>query len=193
MSKKLIGIVGPSGSGKSTYVAFARKQTGYGEIISTTTRQPRVGEVNGKDYHFVSREEFVNIDMIEVDEYSGNLYGTAQKDLDNAYRESDYAFMVITYEGAQSFKQLFMEKGLDIDVITVFVYTPIEELQKRMILRGDDLEKVQERIDNIKKRREYENKEKTDYVFEVNVNDSIDDVCQQFVDFIIKNIVEEKD
>ena len=41
--------------------------------------------------------------------------------------------------------------------------------------------------------RERINKEKTDYVFEVNVNDSIDDVCQQFVDFIIKNIVEEKD
>ena len=56
MSRKLFGIVGPSGSGKSTYVAYARKKTGYGEIISTTTRAPRTGEVDGKDYHFVSRE-----------------------------------------------------------------------------------------------------------------------------------------
>lgn len=184
MSQKLFGIVGPSGSGKSTYVAYARKVTGFGEIISTTTRSPRSGEVNGKDYHFVSREEFENIEMIEVDEYSGNLYGTAQKDLDNAYCQSDCAFMVITYEGAQSFKTLFKEKELDIDVITVFVHTPIEELEKRMIRRGDDMNNVKERIENIKKRNEYGNMEKTDYVFHVDIALSLEETCQQFTKFI---------
>lgn len=184
MSQKLFGIVGPSGSGKSTYVAYARKITGFGEIVSTTTRNPRIGEIDGKDYHFVSCEEFKEIKMIEVDEYSGNLYGTAQKDLDNAYSQSDCAFMVITYEGVQSFKTLFKEKGLDIEVITIFVYTPIEELEKRMIHRGDDIDKIKERIVNIKKRNEYGNMEKTDYVFQVDVDLSLEETCQQFTQFI---------
>lgn len=184
MSRKLFGIVGPSGSGKSTYVAYARKKTGYGEIISTTTRDLRTGEVDGKDYHFVSREEFSHIDMIEVDEYSGNLYGTAQKDLDNAYLTSDCAFMVITYEGAQSFKTLFQEKGWDIEVLTIFVDTPIEELEKRMIHRGDDAQKIKERLDNIKKRNEYENQTKTDYVFHVDVTLSLEEACEQFTKLI---------
>lgn len=184
MKQKLFGIVGPSGSGKSTYVAYARKMTGFGEIISTTTRLPRKGEQDGKDYHFVSDEEFKKIEMIEVDEYSGNFYGTAQKDLDNAYCQSDCAFMVITYEGTQSFKRVFKEKNLDIEVITIFVYTPIEELEKRMIHRGDDMRKVQERIENIQKRNEYGNMEKTDYVFQVDLNLSLEETCQAFTNFI---------
>ncbi len=186
MRKILFGIVGPSGSGKSTYVAYARKKTGFGEIISTTTRSPRKGEVNGKDYHFVSQEEFKNIDMIEVDEYSGQFYGTAQKDLDNAYLQSDCAFMVITYEGAQSLQKLFKERHLDIDVITVFVHTPIEELEKRMIHRGDDMDKIKERIENIKKRKEYDNLYKTDYVFQADIGLSLEETCQQFTNFINK-------
>lgn len=186
MGKTLLAIIGPSGSGKSTYVAYARQILGYGEIISTTTRIPRIGEINGKDYHFVTREEFEKIDMIEVDEYSGQLYGTAQKDLDNAYSSCDKAFMVITYEGAKSFKHLFKERHLDIDVVTIFIDTPIEELEKRMIKRGDSFDKIQERIANIKKRKEYDNKQKTDYIFSVDLSLSLQDTCNQFIQFIEK-------
>ena len=156
----------------------------YGEIISTTTRIPRVNEVDGKDYHFVTREEFEHIKMIEIDEYSGHLYGTAKKDLDNAYAQSDYAFMVITYKGAQSFKKLFKELDLDIEVVTIFVYTPIEELEKRMIKRGDDMDKIKERIDNIKNRNEYGNMDKVDYVFDTDIHQSIEEVSQEFVKLI---------
>jgi len=184
MNKKLYCIIGPSGSGKSTYVNYVREQIGYGEIVSTTTRTPRKGEVDGKDYHFVSREQFKNLEMIQVDEYAGNMYGTAQKDLDEAFSNSSYAFMVVTYEGALMFQSLFKKLHLNIDVITIFVYTPIEELEKRMLNRGDDIHKIRERIANIKNRKEYENKEKTDYVFKVNKNLSQKETCQAFLEFI---------
>ena len=59
--KKLLCIIGPSGSGKSTYVNYAINKFNYGEIISTTTRNPRIGEKDGKDYHFVSKKEFENL------------------------------------------------------------------------------------------------------------------------------------
>lgn len=184
MSKIFYAIIGPSGSGKSTYVAYAKEKRGYSEIVSTTTRLPRVGEVDGKDYHFITREEFDHLEMIQRDEYAGNCYGTAQRDLDAAYAHSDKAFMVITYEGAKSFQQLFQEKQLGINVVSIFVDTPIEELEKRMINRGDDPQKIQERIENIKKRHEYENKDKTDYAFHVDTTLSIEEVCLQFTQFI---------
>lgn len=182
--KKLLCVIGPSGSGKSTYVNYAIEKEGYGEIISTTTRLPRIGEVDGKDYHFVSYEEFQSIEMIQKDEYAGHYYGTAQKDLDDAFKKSDCAFMVVTYEGAMDFQQLFQRKHLDIQVITLFVYTPIDILKQRMIHRGDDIEKINERIANIEKRKEYENMNKTDYVFHVNTSLSLEECCQEFLQLV---------
>ena len=111
--------------------------------------------------------------MIQRDEYAGNCYGTALKDIEAAYKESDIAFMVVTYEGAVDFKRIFKERNMDIEVISIFVYTPIEVLEERMIKRGDDLEKVKERIDNIQKRKEYDNMNKTDYIFEPDIHMSI--------------------
>ncbi len=185
MDKTLFCVIGPSGSGKSTYVKYAIDKLGYGEIISTTSRLPRMGEINGKDYHFVSREQFESLEMIQRDEYAGNYYGTAKKDLDYAFSSCPYAFMVITYESSQFFKHMFKEKNMNIDVVTVFVNTPIEELEKRMINRGDDPLKIKERIENIRQRKEYENKDKVDYVFNVDTHASIEQVCEAFVTFLL--------
>ena len=181
MGKTLFCVIGPSGSGKSTYVKYAISKLGYGEIISTTSRTPRSGEIDGKDYHFVSREQFESLEMIQRDEYAGNYYGTAKKDLDHAFSQSEYAFMVITYESSQYFKNMFKEKNMGIDVVTIFIHTPIEELEKRMILRGDDPLKIKERIENIVNRKEYENKDKVDFIFDVNTSSSIEEVCEDFI------------
>lgn len=182
--KRLYCIIGPSGSGKSTYVHDAVKNMGYGEIISTTTRLPRQNERDGIDYHFVSEDVFFSLNMVQRDEYAHHYYGTAQKDIDNAFKNSSYAFMVVTYEGAIDFKKIFKERELDIEVITIFIYTPLDILKERMIKRGDDYEKIMQRINNIENRKEYDNKEKTDYVFEVDTSLSIDESCFQFRQFI---------
>ena len=184
MEKTLFCVIGPSGSGKSTYVKYAIEKLGYGEIISTTSRTPRSGEIDGKDYHFVSKEQFESLEMIQRDEYAGNYYGTAKRDLDFAFQDSNYAFMVITYESSQYFKNMFKEKNMGIDVVSIFIHTPIEELEKRMILRGDDPVKIKERIENIVNRKEYENKDKVDFIFDVNTTSSIEEVCEDFINFI---------
>ena len=73
---------GPSGSGKSTLIKqlMAEFKDAFGFSVSHTTRQPRPGEVNGKDYHFVTKEEMTtgvdNGDFIENAVFSGNMYGT---------------------------------------------------------------------------------------------------------------------
>lgn len=72
--KTIIVIVGGSGSGKTT-IAHQLETHGFERLITTTTRSMREGEVNHHDYHFVSKEEFKNLDKIEESEYGGNHYG----------------------------------------------------------------------------------------------------------------------
>ena len=84
MSASLLVVSGPSGSGKTSLCkALCVKNSGFTLSISTTTRDMREGEANGVDYHFVSREEFLedieNGFFIEWAEVHGNFYGTSKK------------------------------------------------------------------------------------------------------------------
>ncbi|KAJ2769375.1 guanylate kinase, partial [Coemansia nantahalensis] len=80
--RRPVVVFGPSGTGKSTLLKrlFAEHPAEFGFSVSNTTRNPRAGEVNGKDYHFVSREQFLEAvarsEFIEHAEFSGNMYGT---------------------------------------------------------------------------------------------------------------------
>ncbi len=75
MQNIIVTITGPSCSGK-TFLTRMMLNTGkFAEVVSTTTRPQRVGEVNGGTYHFVSPEEFMDIEMLECIEFNGNIYG----------------------------------------------------------------------------------------------------------------------
>lgn len=83
--KRLLCIMGLSGSGKTTVgnILLANK---IPKIITHTTRDERISELDGKDYWFVSREEFAEIPMIESDVYAGNFYGTSRKEIEKNSR-----------------------------------------------------------------------------------------------------------
>ena len=82
MDKRIVLLFGPSGSGKSV---LSKKlfDLGYVELISSTTREPRAGEINGKDYYFLTAEEFEKTKMIEKTQYNGNWYGTEISEIRN--------------------------------------------------------------------------------------------------------------
>lgn len=140
-------ICGPSGVGKGTVVArlLASDPTLYFSV-SATTRDPRPGEIDGKHYHFVSREQFaqwVEEDaFLEYAEFVGNSYGTPKKFIDKAMEQGRDVILDIEIQGAE---QVHRKRP---DVVRIYVAPPSwEELERRLIGRGtEDMEKVRSRL-----------------------------------------------
>ena len=122
----------PSGAGKSTIakaLLSARESLAYS--ISATTRPPRPGEVDGRDYHFVSAEEFERRvragDFVEWARYSGHLYGTLKSEIDAILASGRHAVLDIEIEGARNVRRLYP------DAVLVFVAPPsAQELLRRL-------------------------------------------------------------
>ncbi|MFP4008951.1 MAG: guanylate kinase [Spirulinaceae cyanobacterium] len=139
-SGKLIAITGPSGVGKGTLVRLllARHPELY-LSISTTTRQPRPGEVAGKDYYFVSPAEFKTLiekgQLLEWAEYAGNYYGTPREKVETQIHQGRTVLLEIEVMGAQQVKQTFPE------AFRLFILPPnLAELERRLRDRGTDTE-----------------------------------------------------
>ena len=166
----LIVLSGPSGVGKGTVRAavFANNQFQYVYSVSATTRAQRPGEVDGKDYYFVSREEFEAMiqteDLLEYAEYVGNYYGTPIQKIEENLAAGHDVFLEIEVQGAMKVKER-MPEG-----IFIFLAPPnLEELESRITGRGTDAAHViQERMATAKE--EIELMQHYDYVV---VNDQV--------------------
>ena len=166
----LIVLSGPSGVGKGTVRAavFANNQFQYVYSVSATTRAQRPGEVDGKDYYFVSREEFEtmirNEDLLEYAEYVGNYYGTPIQKIEENLAAGHDVFLEIEVQGAMKVKERMPER------IFIFLAPPnLEELESRITGRGTDAAHViQERMATAKE--EIELMQHYDYVV---VNDQV--------------------
>ena len=159
MEGKLLIFSAPSGSGKTTIVRHLLSK--YGEkiafSISATTRTARTGENHGKDYYFISQEDFLHKvahhEFIEFEEvYSGTYYGTLRSELNRIWAEGKHVIFDIDVEGGLRLKQKFGDLAL-----AIFVQPPsLEVLEQR--LRGRDTdseEKLQERIIKAEKELKY--------------------------------------
>ncbi len=164
-------ISAPSGSGKSTLVNEVRLIVpGLKFSISYTTRKPRAGEQNGREYYFVPRAEFEDMagkdEFLEHAEVFGNYYGTARRFLREAKEEKKDLLLDIDVQGAAQIK------GKIPQAISIFVLPPDrKELEKRLRTRSLDAEDViQRRL--VTASREIENYDKYDYIL---VNDRLED------------------
>ena len=136
-------VSSPSGAGKST---ISRKllasDQGLEMSVSATTRPPRPGEVDGKDYHFVSLDGFRQMvadnDFLEWAHVFDNRYGTPRAPVEKALSEGRDVLFDIDWQGAQ---QLYQQAGGD--VVRVFIFPPsLDELERRLRARGTDSETV---------------------------------------------------
>ena len=144
---RLIVISGPSGAGKSTLIRQALAEIPeLAYSVSATTRKPRKGEVDGRDYIFLSREEFERwIEeerFLEWAEYSGNLYGTPEAKVEESLAEGRSIILEIELQGARKVR----EKRPD--AVMVFVRAPsLEETRKRLEGRAtEDVEALERRM-----------------------------------------------
>lgn len=171
-------ISGPSGCGKSTLLKEVYKDIDdYYFSISTTTRAPRIGEVNGVDYFFVTKEEFEkdinNGDFLEYAQVHDNYYGTSLKPINKALDESKLIIFDIDVQGHE-----IVRKKLDFITTSVFITTPsLEVLETRLNSRNtDSIEIIEKRIKNAKGEVEYFQ----DYDYLI-INDDLQIAAKQLV------------
>ena len=184
MRKGLLFIVsGPAGSGKGTVVnELIAKHPSLTLSISATTRQPRPGEVDGVHYHFISKEEFeqrINDGkMLEYATYSGNYYGTPQKEVEEAMREGKDVILEIEVAGAMQIKEKIK------DSVAIMLTPPSRDvLEARLRGRGTETEDV------IKWRLERAREELSlmpQYDYSVINEDNKSDECAEMIYTIIK-------
>ena len=142
MSGNLFIISAPSGAGKTSLVqALLNINPQIDVSVSYTTREPRVGEHDGKDYHFVSRETFLAMaqrgEFLESAEVYGNLYGTSQTWINHENARGRDILLEIDWQGAAQIRRLFPE------CISVFILPPSRQaLEERLRKRGKDNETV---------------------------------------------------
>lgn len=181
MKKKgsLIVVSGFSGVGKGTVVKKLVEKYNYSLSVSATTRQPRPGEIDGKDYFFKSVPEFQNLidynGFIEWAQYVENYYGTPRKFVEDEIAAGHNVILEIEVQGAMKIKEQYP------DAVLVFITAPdAQSLKRRLEGRGTEDQKV------IAKRlkRAYEETEDMIFYDYLVVNDDLD-TCVEDVNAVI--------
>jgi guanylate kinase len=134
----MIVLVGESASGKSSIEKNLVDNYGYKKIVSYTTRQPRQGEVDGIDYHYISESQFSNLQkeefFAEIGEYNGWHYGTAKNDC-----TSDKV-AVVTPHGLRQLKKI-----PNLDIRAFYINVPRRDRLIKILQRGDNIEEAYRR------------------------------------------------
>lgn len=166
----LIVLSGPSGAGKDTILhTLLQKSQDLRLSVSATTRNPREGEVDGRDYFFVTKEQFLSMrqngEVLESADYCGNYYGTPAKPIRDWMDAGSDVVLEIEVQGGGQIKQKCP------DCVSVFILPPsVGELERRLRDRGTESEEaIQKRLQAA--RQEILQAKAYDYVV---INDTVD-------------------
>lgn len=147
----LIVLSGPAGSGKGTVLKELLREEEYCFSVSATTRAPRPGEVDGVNYHFLTREDFLLRlaagEMLEYTEYCGNYYGTPKKEAEAVLASGKNLLLEIEVEGAFNVKKVYPE------AVLIMLLPPSYAVQEAR-LRGRGTESEEKILERLARARE---------------------------------------
>lgn len=181
-----IVICGPSGSGKSTLLKrlLVENEDKLAFTISHTTRPPRQGETNGKEYHFVSRstmERMIeNNEFIESTEFSGNLYGTSKRAVHDALKTGKLLVLEVDIDGVKS-----INNNSDLEPIFIFIKPPSKKLLiQRLASRGTESgETLKKRLDRADEEIKFADSGEVNFDL-ILVNDDLDETYKKLKNFL---------
>ncbi|MEC7646371.1 MAG: guanylate kinase [Bacteroidota bacterium] len=183
---KLIVISAPSGAGKTSIVHYLLEEIQQISFsVSACSRRKRLHEREGKDYYFLSQEEFrrkiQNNEFLEWQEvYKNQFYGTLKSELDRIWKENKTVIFDLDVVGGINVKNEYPNQCL-----SIFIMPPsLESLEQRLILRGSEskheiLKRISKSRDEIAKHKQFDH---------IVINDDFNFACQQVKDLVLKFI-----
>lgn len=170
MASKLFAISGVSGAGKTSVMTKVMGKEN--EVVSTTTRSPRDGEINGVDYHFISQTEFDG--MLEAGlfaehttYYGRSSYAVTKTEIEDKLSKGN-CYIVVDFNGMAQLKKVYGKR-----MVTIFLYTEKGTAFRRMRLRGDSPQSAEGRLETYE--TEMMNKGQYDYVIK---NNQLENTCR---------------
>jgi guanylate kinase len=174
---------GPDGSGRKTLAKMVSTAFDMETVPSFTTREPRPFENNGKDYHFVSEETFLQMkqqgEFLESVHIEGYYYGIREIDINKIFSKHKVVYLTLNIEGAQLLKDLYKDQ-----VVRIFISADRDTVIKRQKERGDDDVAIQRHMNYYDKTMDYKNE--CEHVFQnydlPQVSFQISEVIESYLD-----------
>jgi len=147
VKNKLFIITGPSGSGKTSLM----RKIMSSEIVSVTTREPRMGEVEGVDYYFINKDQFMDLcnknQLVEHANNFGNYYGITKTEVDKKLA-ANHSFVIVTAHGKDQVVSYYP------NCVKIFLYASMNDAYLNMLSRGDSPGKALDRLTSYEKEME---------------------------------------
>ncbi len=155
---KIYALLGPHASGKSTILNILRER-GFSSIISHTTRTPKENEQNGVDYHFISKDEFFKLDLVEKSTYQGEYYGIAKSEILGKMQKNRINFLLIDKNGFKQLKKLLSNR-----VESIYIMVDYVTMVERMLKRGESNVNIKKQLEYAETNGEFDNWKICDHV-----------------------------
>lgn len=156
---KAYAIIGPAGSGKSSILKALKQCEGVVVMLSHTTRPPHPGEENGIQYHFVSKDEFTKLTLIERVTNAGHFYGLSKDEVMKKLNQFPVSFVDIDQGGYQQLKKLLGER-----LESIYILVDKDTILTRYVSEGRSDDEIRRRIDYAEKQGEFNNWQIADHV-----------------------------
>lgn len=155
---KIYAIVGPHASGKTELIRQLR-DLGVPYIVSHTTRKPRSNEMDGRDYHFITREAFFKLDFVEKSSYQGEYYGVTKTHLLQSIQSNAINVLVLDQSGVKQLKK-FLGNALQ----SIYLMVDYVTMVKRMVSRGENNALMKKNLEYAELNGEFEGWKTADHV-----------------------------